>query len=219
VKDIECYFFLEDRKMKKVLIVLAVLAVSGMASAELLSNPGFEAGAWSGWGQGYVSWGGASFYASQSLVTDAAVARSGNNYMTAGNSGWYWGYSFVWETVTVTPGTSYQMSGYFMDDNGSPGATGFVDGKVRLQWFDSSDTPILFDDNGIAVLSDWDLGWQQFSVTGVAPANAAYVRATLGQDGGGGQTVRIDDASMALVPEPATMALLGLGGLLLRRKK
>ena len=58
---------------------------------------------------------------------------------------------------------------------------------------------------------------QLFSVTGTAPTGAAAVRATLGQSPGAGEYVRLDDVS--LVPEPMTVALLGLGGLFLCRRK
>ena len=36
--------------MKKIIVFIVVLALTGMASAELLNNPGFEAYSSDGWG-------------------------------------------------------------------------------------------------------------------------------------------------------------------------
>ena len=203
--------------MKKVLMLMAVLAITGIASAELLTDPGFEAGAWpAGYGAAYTSyWVGYGF---QTVVTDASVARSGNNYLSAGNYayGASWGYSLVWEDVAATVGTNYNLSAYFMDDWGASGATGTIGAVSKLEFIDSGGAKTTIDGSA-PIAKDWDLGWQQLSVSGVAPAGTVTVRAVVGQGSNANSYVRVDDAS--LVPEPATMALLGLGGLFLRRRR
>ena len=47
--------------------------------------------------------------------------------------------------------------------------------------------------------------------------NAFYVGCS--EAGSGNKALFVDDMQVQLVPEPATVCLLGLGGLLLRRKK
>ena len=199
-------------------MLVAVLAITGIASAELLTDPGFEAGLWpAGYGAVYTSyWVG---YGYQSVVTDASVARSGNNYLSAGNYayGAWWGYSLVWEDVAATVGTNYNLSAYFMDDWGAAGATGTVGGVIKLEFFDSGNTQLAVFDGSAAIAKDWNLGWQQLSISGIAPVGTAYVRSVVGQGANANSYIRVDDAS--LVPEPATMALLGLGGLFLRRRR
>jgi hypothetical protein len=157
-------------------------------------------------------------YGSQTVVTDASVARSGNNYLSAGNYayGAWWGYSLVWEDVAATVGTNYNLSAYFMDDWGAAGATGTVGAVIKLEFIDSGGIKTTIDGSA-PIAKDWNLGWQQLSVSGIAPAGTVTVRAVVGQGSNANSYVRVDDAS--LVPEPATMALLGLGGLFLRRRR
>ena len=89
----------------------------------------------------------------------------------------------------------------------------------------SSVTPYPSYDGGILTLDD--LGdvptdndpisgeWARLSVTGVAAGDMVIVRETNGDYGAYDEVI----ATVTIVPEPATMALLGLGALVLRRRK
>lgn len=77
----------------------------------------------------------------------------------------------------------------------------------------------LFVDNGLA------FDYKFYSVSGTAPTGTATVRARVsminaqGNPLGGGQAFVTDDFTLTVVPEPATMMVLGAGALALMRRR
>lgn len=77
----------------------------------------------------------------------------------------------------------------------------------------------LFVDNGLA------FDYKLYSLSGIAPVGTAFVRSRVSMLGaqsnpaGGGQAFVVDDFTLTVVPEPATMMVLGAGALALMRRR
>jgi hypothetical protein len=209
----------------KLLMLVAVLAVTGIASAELLQDPGFETG-WPPWSRGlntevwtkeFAEVGGGTFdgvgwyYFSNMVIIEPYEARSGDKYLRLGNfvpswAGWAsWGYAELGQVVFegAAPDVEYTLSAYFMDDRGMWGATGTVDVHLKLNFFTKNGNRI-GDVNGQVheISSDWNLGWQQRSFTFKAPDGTAEIRALVGNDSAYG-FVRIDDVTLCSGSTPS----------------
>ena len=207
-------------KLLLLMLVIGILslAVTGIASAELLPNPGFEEGMWEfrwgdrGSGGAQDNWNVASW----DVITDPEVARSGNNYLLIGNyATWWasWGWTQVGEELPATGGTEYTLSAYFMDGWGGSGYPGTKSGQLKITFFQEHGNK-LQTDTWVDISRDHDLGWQWGSHTFVAPAGTVMLRAILGQ-GDVDSYMRIDDASLtsdnlkAVVDDPAVGATVG----------
>jgi hypothetical protein len=98
--------YIEEIKMKKVMLTILILTLAAVSQAELLSDPGFEEGAWAdSYSAAYYSY---YWYYGGTIeaVTDPALARSGNNYLVSGNYmyGGNWGYSVSWQDLPAVEG-------------------------------------------------------------------------------------------------------------------
>ena len=207
--------------MKKVLMLVVVLAMTGIASAELVSNGGFEddtnidgtywADGWNKW-----EWYGWSGFVNNDPLSDGGgagtpfTAYEGTAYANAG--GWEDSSGGITFDITPAVGESYIASIYYSTEDW--GADNQAQMAIKW-WGDFGEIkqvfPILDEAGPMST-------WEYFSVnTGIVP-----VGTTGGQfeiEAGGTGTVLLDNASMVVVPEPMTMGLLGLGSLFLRRRK
>ncbi|MCE5185579.1 MAG: PEP-CTERM sorting domain-containing protein [Planctomycetaceae bacterium] len=204
--------------MKKVLMFAALLAVAGIASANMLTNGDFALGS-----------GGTTDPDNAALAWSQYNSSGGwNNRETAGNPvagdyliaiGAAGGYgAFAWQDVAVADnGATYTLSA-----DASLDKWWLNSGYLKIEFYDAGGTdPInMIGSAESAHFSqpgyDQGLPWANYSITGTAPAGTALVRVMLGTWGEGG-TARFDNA--VLVPEPITLVLLGLGGLALRLRK
>ena len=118
---------------------------------------------------------------------------------------------------TVNPGDIVTFSGFARN---ASGATFNATQEIKLEWQGSPNPP----QNR---MDDLTLGsaYEQFSHTGVAPAGTTglvvtYALSSFGA-GQGNALVHLDDITVTIVPEPATLGVLGLGSVLLlaRRRK
>jgi hypothetical protein len=187
--------------MKKMMILLAALAVAGIANANMLVNGDFEDPAGSGW---TAWWGGNS----NKYVADPV---EGDNC-----AGVWWMDDGLFQTIAIGPGI-YTVSGKFMQENLGNGRIGVIKAEigdgVNVWWV--QEVAISEIDPQGTWLSD---GF----VIDNSVAGATSLKMNLfmyDQNGWGSGTgiVRWDDISV--IPEPASMTLLALGGLLLRRRK
>ena len=205
--------------MKKIVLMLAAMAlVAGIAQAELLTNPGFEDGAYGvklipdGWSiysptysSGWDWWlsGGGAHGGSKYMSMHAAPSAS---YTTA----------TIGQVLPAAPGDEFTFSVWAKSPSQSVNATpyGYITwGNATTSWLSYGS---LIPDNS-SVGNTWTL--VSFDAV-TAPAGAEWgyfqVMGTLANDAAAGG-ILYDDAS--LIPEPVTLGLLGLGALMLRRRK
>jgi hypothetical protein len=144
----------------------------------------------------------------------------------------------LWQDVPGTPGESYDLSAWFRYEKYYSGLNPLESTQTLLamDFLDAGmavlDSSVLDVDTVMPTLPDGtaDGNWYQFSVSGVAPAGTAYVRArTTMVDGmfayyldGNGNWVALNPQSafaddFVLTPEPASLVALLLLAALRRR--
>jgi hypothetical protein len=200
--------------MKKVLILLAIFAMAGIASAaNLLTNGDFALGS-----DGTTAPNNAALAWSQYNSSGGWNNREtsgnpvpGDYLMAIGCAGGYG--AFAWQDVVGTAGTIYKLSADSSLDNWWKNA-----GYLKIEFYDAGAVMVGFAESPHWAQAGYDTGlpWANYSITGTAPAGTVTVRSMLGTWGEGG-TARFDNA--VLVPEPATMIMLGLGSLFMARRK
>ena len=233
--------------MKKLLLIVALLAMVGVVQAELLVNGGFEdsdtdKAPWISWGSGggvygatnygWTSWGNTIYVTT--LNTSGGAGDNGN-WLDIGTDGtsaatWAWGYNVVFQgktpdgqaAIPVNQGEWMTMSADYKSN---------TVGSVMLGWEWCNDSGTMVDFNGdgyangdnsdkqnIMMPLTPDGTWQNVSVTVQVPSIPGLVQLIAVFGGAGAnQDLGLDNAS--LIPEPMSIALLGLGGLFLRRRK
>lgn len=235
------YLQLEEFAMRKFFILLVMAVMAGVASAELLSDGGFESGLWDGTGGWFYaaypnSWNWR--YGSASLTSDA---RTGNNAakfhmipsatwayssytasfhtdygtfdFTGSTSGWLGAWD---DSIAVTGGDVLMATAWIKDGDGTS-ASGDI-AKIQLEWYDDSGNRDW--DNEVTQYFDVTPNWTQVTVMGTVPMDAVtfHMFVGIGLDGIGRNTL-FDDVSVTVIPEPMSIGLLSLGALFLRRRK
>ena len=205
--------------MKIKIVLLMLVALVATTQAELLLNGDFEGGVYGGttwyytfgltytdvpnnWNMNYAGFSSGHTYFSTGGADGGGFIRL-NDYSTGS-------WASLYQTVSVVGGEQYAFSVW----------TKSVSGDApwgRINWDVGTDVSV--GSTGAVAGSTWaslDFG------THIAPAGATtatiYV-GTWGNDVAGIDSVDYDNASFSLVPEPITISLLGLGALMLRRRK
>lgn len=184
-------------------VTLAAFAVGGTSTAmELLTNPGFEDTDTDGnVGDGWGAFGNAGFNAFFGPNGHASLFPD-----TVGNSG-----GIFQAGIAGTAGTEYDFT--LADTR----IESDFDAEVffGLEFYDATDAVLL--GSSLVQLADpgVEVNGGVYSHQAVAPAGTAFVRPIASFDtvlsSGGQRNVFVFEASLTAVPEPSSVALLGLG--------
>jgi len=226
--------------MKKLLVIALVVLFAGAANAELVNNPepwtaNSAQSGWSRWGGGQFTWG----WASGSWMIDNAWNSTG------GNPGAYVALNMLSPLNSATTATMPLTAGFNVEiahgNFAYAGVLYTLSADIKNLNAGSHDTRLKFEfyrvggaiSSTLGVGWDWHptfqtgttsiivpvtTSWANYSITMLAPPNTVKVSVILVINASAsGDASGFDN--VLLVPEPATIALLSLGGLFLRRRK
>jgi hypothetical protein len=213
---------------------LAFTAATTQA-ANLLVDPGFESGAPgqnnpipipAGVGGGWAVFNGAAY-------SQAHPEFGSWGIQEIQGIGQAWNFEAPYQVIGgVSPGQRYTLTADYMTTTGNsqtPG--GYIPVVIQLTYFNAAGADLgTVETGGAGALAvQYNMGalntWFTGTVTATAPANAVYVAPYLAFMENGSQTapdaLYWDNASLSLIPEPSTLALLGLGlaGTLIWRRR
>ena len=200
--------------------VAVALSLTNSAQANLLFDPGFEAaptqpnpillpgGANGGWS---ATFNGAAYSAA---AAEFGVQGLGDTQ----GPGVAWNFAGTYQVVGgVSAGQKYTFS---MDISSPTGfSSTYGPAFLQLTYFNAAGTDLgTVETGGVGANAIHVLptaAWANYSVSATAPAGAVYVAPYCAFMENGSQTttetVYFDNGSLTLVPEPATIALLGMG--------
>ncbi len=212
-----------EKKMKTMSIVVVaglVLALAPLANANIITNGDFELGD-----------GGAANDANPTgwiEDTNTYGQYNGANHTTSGtwcfHPGDNYGFGGAYQDLTTVNGATYDVSVWFQSYDTKTAKLGVVIANVGTDTITidgtTQDTGTRYDNSNVAYngTHTTDANWLEvtFQFTALSTTTRFGIYNT-----DHGRATNVDDASVTVVPEPATMTLLALGGLgaLARRRR
>jgi hypothetical protein len=178
---------------------VALLQTNALAQGTLLSNGNFNIGDLTGW----WSWTGDPANSGFPVVNNVSFSYDGSPYLHLWNHGATGGDPAVGQNVNVIGGLQYDVSLAFRANNWGGGGIG-------ITYYDASWANIGWEWATVYSGNGTDTGWQLFTTpTWTTPANTAHVDVKL--SGWSWSDSYFDNVSMTVVPEPSSLALVGLG--------
>jgi len=199
--------------------VACFLAAAGTVNADVLANPGFEAG---------TSIGGGDFYGASGWISFGNVyTTSAPNPLLAGphsgtgalkQFGTFPGVSGSFQSFAAVAGQTWTLSGFGLNASSDPmQPENFALLKISFQ--NAGNVEIGFAESAFITNASPVDQWQSLSAAGVAPAGTDHVNlfCLFVQPNFNGGAAFFDDISA--VPAPGAMVLLGAPGLLAMRRR
>ena len=202
-----------DRNMKKATLIILVLLIIGLVSlpsiaqANLLSNGDFETAGPAGWYSGGTGSSGGQWYWDHDSKSPTHCVAAG--FWGADNTG-YWGQN----VSGISEGLAYDFTAWSKTEDGFIG-----DVYLKTEFMNVDDTVLRTD----VALGTVSTTYSQLQlITGTAPTGTTQANFLMYAEGSLNSAI-FDDANADVVPEPASLMLLGSGLLGLfgisRRKK
>lgn len=203
--------------MKKLLVAIVMVSLAGLASANLLLNPGFESGS----GNDATSW-----WRYENAGRESWANRSGSYGMAWWSwSDWYGGFG---QDVSVSLGVGQvvQFTIWGNAETGFVGKAGSEEAWLKLEFWSGSTKSYEVQQSIYSALVGSYNTWNQYTLTVTnTQSGITMVKPVVGFGnvvGYNSGAVKWDDASLQVIPEPAAVGLVGLGGLViafLRRRQ
>ncbi len=196
--------------MKKFVIVVAMVAIAALSQAQIFVNGDFNTGVfapdWWEWVPDTVN---------QSLTIETTNPVDGTPYAALASQSDVWQVS-LGQTAPIGDGYTYDLSFDYAVTNAT-----WHTAAISIDYLDSAYAYLDFEWWYLHDGLDADQAWGTYSGTFTVPSGigSAFIDVEFQSVGWG--TLQVDNVveEVTAGPEPATMALLGLGGVLLRRKR